>query len=162
MQDHRGSALGRLLKTSTKIEAHEFGAALLSFGFVFVLMTAYFMLRPVRDAMASDWSDVEVSTLWSMTFLFSLVAVTLYGAVISKVHFRWLVSGVYAFFAASFFVFYFGSTYATDAVLVDKSFYVWLSVFSLFHDFQGFFFGNFLGKPLGRGVAGGFAEGKAV
>lgn len=134
MQDHRGSsALGRLLKTSTKIETHEFGAALLSFGFVFVLMAAYFMLRPVRDAMASDWSDVEVSTLWSMTFVFSLIAVTIYGAVISRVRFRWLVPGVYAFFAASFFVFYFGSTHATDAVLVDKSFYVWLSVFSLFH-----------------------------
>ena len=134
MQEHRSSGtLGRLLKTSTKIEPHEFGTALLSYGFVFVLMAAYFMLRPVRDAMASDWSDVEVSKLWSMTFFFSLVAVTLYGAVISRVSFRWLVPGVYAFFAASFFVFYFGSTYATNAVLVDKSFYVWLSVFSLFH-----------------------------
>lgn len=134
MQDHRSSgALGRLLKTSTKIETHEFGAALLSFGFVFILMAAYFMLRPIRDAMASDWSDVEVSTLWSMTFFFSLIAVTLYGAVISRVRFRWLVPGVYAFFATSFFVFYFGSTYTTDTVVVDKSFYVWLSVFSLFH-----------------------------
>ena len=134
MQDNRDSgAFGRLLKTSTKIETREFGAALLSFGFVFILMAAYFMLRPVRDAMASDWSDVEVSTLWSMTFFLSLIAVTVYGAVISKVRFRWLVPGVYVFFAASFFVFYFGSTYATDTVLVDKSFYVWLSVFSLFH-----------------------------
>jgi AAA family ATP:ADP antiporter len=134
MADDRNSgAFGRLLKTSTKIEAHEFRAALLSFAFVFILMAAYFMLRPVRDAMASDWSDVEVSTLWSMTFVFSLIAVTVYGAVISSVRFQRLVPGVYAFFAASFFVFYVGSTYSTDTVLVDKVFYVWLSVFSLFH-----------------------------
>ena len=125
--------LGRLLKTTTKIEANEFGAAVLSFSFVFILMAAYFMLRPVRDAMASDWTDVEVSTLWSMTFVFSLIAVTIYGAVISAVRFRLLVPGVYAFFAASFFAFYAGSTAVADTLLVDKAFYVWLSVFSLFH-----------------------------
>ena len=125
--------LGRLLKTTTKIEANEFGAAVLSFSFVFILMAAYFMLRPVRDAMASDWTDVEVSTLWSLTFIFSLIAVTIYGAVISAVRFRLLVPGVYAFFAASFFAFYSGSTAVADTLLVDKAFYVWLSVFSLFH-----------------------------
>lgn len=131
--DRDSGAFGRLLKSSTKIETHEFGAALLSFSFVFILMAAYFILRPVRDAMASDWSDVEVSTLWSMTFVFSLIAVTAYGAVISAVRFQRLVPGVYAFFAASFFAFYAGSTFSTDATLVDKAFYVWLSVFSLFH-----------------------------
>ena len=131
--DRDSGAFGRLLKSSTKIETHEFGAALLSFSFVFILMAAYFILRPVRDAMASDWSDVEVSTLWSMTFVFSLIAVTAYGAVISAVRFQRLVPGVYAFFAASFFAFYAGSTFTTDATLVDKAFYVWLSVFSLFH-----------------------------
>ncbi len=124
--------IGRWINAATGIKPHEFMAALLSFAFVFILMAAYFILRPVRDAMASDWTDVEVSLLWSMTFFFSLVAVTLYGAVVSTVRFRSLVPGVYAFFAASFFVFYFGSGSA-DAVLVDKAFYVWLSVFSLFH-----------------------------
>jgi len=96
-------------------------------------MAAYFILRPVRDAMASDWTDVEVSWLWSMTFFFSLIAVTVYGAVISAVRFQSLVPGVYGFFAASFFTFYVGSSYVADLVLVDKAFYVWLSVFSLFH-----------------------------
>ena len=125
--------LRRLLKTTTKIEANEFSAALLSFAFVFTLMTAYFIMRPVRDAMASDWTDVEVSLLWSMTFFFSLIAVTVYGAAVSAVRFRLLVPGVYAFFAASFFAFYVGSSYVADSVVVDKAFYVWLSVFSLFH-----------------------------
>jgi AAA family ATP:ADP antiporter len=127
------SAPARWVRSATKIEANELTAALLSFLFVFILMAAYFILRPVRDAMASDWSDVEVSWLWSMTFFFSLVAVTAYGAVISVVSFQRLVPGVYAFFAASFFAFYAGSTTVADGVLVDKTFYVWLSVFSLFH-----------------------------
>jgi len=129
----RDNLLTRIVKAATKVEANELGATLLSFVFVFVLMTAYFIMRPVRDAMASDWSDAEVSLLWSMTFFFSLIAVSVYGAAISFVRFRLLVPGVYAFFALSFFVFYFGSTLIADPVLVDKSFYVWLSVFSLFH-----------------------------
>lgn len=126
------SAWRRWINAATKIEPHELNATLLSFVFVFILMAAYFILRPVRDAMASDWTDVEVSLLWSMTFVFSLVAVSVYGAVISVVRFELLVPGVYAFFAASFFAFYAGSS-ATDFAWVDKAFYVWLSVFSLFH-----------------------------
>lgn len=128
-----GNFLSRLISRATKIEANEMRATLLSFGFVLVLMTAYFILRPVRDGMTSDWSDVELSLLWSMTFFISLIAVSLYGAAISFVRFRLLVPGVYGFFAASFFLFYLGSTQIEDAVLVDKCFYVWLSVFSLFH-----------------------------
>ncbi|MCP4299727.1 MAG: MFS transporter [Gammaproteobacteria bacterium] len=127
------NAFQRIVRSATKIEPHELTATLLSFAFVFILMAAYFILRPVRDAMASDWTDVEVSWLWSMTFFFSLIAVTVYGGVISTVRFQSLVPGVYAFFATSFFAFYVGATYVVDAVLVDKAFYVWLSVFSLFH-----------------------------
>ena len=127
------NAFRRLVKTATKIEPNELTATLLSFAFVFTLMTAYFIMRPVRDAMASDWTDVEVSLLWSMTFFFSLIAVTVYGAIVSAVRFRLLVPGVYAFFAASFLAFYVGSSYVADSVVVDKAFYVWLSVFSLFH-----------------------------
>ena len=129
----RRNPLTRIIKATTKVEANELHATLLSFLFVFVLMTAYFIMRPVRDAMASDWSDAEVSLLWTMTFFLSLIAVSIYGAAISLVRFRLLVPGVYAFFALSFFVFYFGSTFIADPVFVDKGFYVWLSVFSLFH-----------------------------
>ncbi|MCH8866008.1 MAG: MFS transporter [Proteobacteria bacterium] len=129
----RRNPLTRIIKATTKVEANELHATLLSFLFVFVLMTAYFIMRPVRDAMASDWSDAEVSLLWTMTFFLSLIAVSIYGAAISLVRFRLLVPGVYGFFALSFFVFYFGSTFIADPVFVDKGFYVWLSVFSLFH-----------------------------
>jgi AAA family ATP:ADP antiporter len=129
----RRNALTRIIRAATKVEPNELTATLLSFFFVFVLMTAYFIMRPVRDAMASDWSDVEVSLLWTTTFFLSIIAVSVYGAAISFVRFRFLVPGVYGFFALSFFIFYSGSNFIVDPVLVDKGFYVWLSVFSLFH-----------------------------
>lgn len=123
----------RIVKAATKIEPNELRATILSFLFVFTLMAAYFILRPVRDALSSDWTDAELSWLWTSTFFFSVAAVSAYGAVISRVQFKNLVPGVYVFFSLSFFAFYFGSTFVKNPVYIDKSFYVWLSVFSLFH-----------------------------
>ena len=95
-------------------------------------MAAYYILRPVRDAMSSNWTDAELSTLFTATFVFSIAAVFLYGAAASRVKFRWLVPGVYGFFAISFVTFYFAVQMSSNGVLIDKAFYVWVSVFSLF------------------------------
>ena len=54
-----------------RLERHEIAPALLSFLFVFTLMASYYVLRPVRDAMASDWSDAELSWLWTLNFFIS-------------------------------------------------------------------------------------------
>jgi ATP:ADP antiporter, AAA family len=104
-----------------------------SFGLVMMLMAAYYMMRPVRDAMASDWSDAEVSWLWTFTFFFSAIAVSLYGAAVTRIRFAHLVPAVYGFFALSFALFYLGTLGQWDRTLLDKAFYVWVSVFSLFH-----------------------------
>lgn len=133
MNNKKSEPIERMLAAAMKVEAHEIRATVLSFLFVFTLMAAYFIMRPVRDAMASDWSRTETSFLWSLTFLFSLVAVVLYGFIISRVRFSRVVPGVYVFFAASFAAFYFASGSVADTTLIDKTFYVWLSVFSLFH-----------------------------
>lgn len=133
METKGDGPIRRIVRAATRIEPNELKAVLLSFAFVFILMAAYFILRPVRNAMASDWTDAELSQLWTGTFVFSLIAVSLYGGIIPRVKFRYLVPGVYVFFSLSFFAFYFGATVSDRPALVDKSFYVWLSVFSLFH-----------------------------
>jgi AAA family ATP:ADP antiporter len=134
MTDTRNdSAISRLVKAATKIEPNEMTATLLSFLFVFVLMTAYFILRPVRDALSSDWTDEQLSWLWTSTFVFSLIAVSIYGAVISRVRFRTIVPSVYTFFAVTFIGFYVAGSMLGDNDLVNRAYYVWLSVFSLYH-----------------------------
>jgi len=117
----------------SKIEASEAKAVLCSFLFVVVLMSAYYILRPVRDAMASDWTDAEVSWLWTLNFFISTAVVAVYGIAVSRFRFRLLVPAMYAIFALTFVVFYLLASTAADRTLVDKSFYVWVSVFSLFH-----------------------------
>ena len=117
----------------SKIKEREIKAVIFSFLFVVVLMTAYYILRPVRDAMASDWTDAEVSLLWTLNFFISAGIVALYGAAVSKFRFRLLVPTMYGIFALSFVIFYFLGSISEDRILIDKAFYVWVSVFSLFH-----------------------------
>jgi ATP:ADP antiporter, AAA family len=130
-QSARGP-FGGLLKAVSKIEPQEFKGTVASFLLVLILMAAYYVLRPVRDAMSSDWSDAEVSLLWTINFFFSFAVVALYGLCATKLSVRNLVPGVYGFFALTFVAFYAGAQFVDDAVLVDKAFYVWVSVFSLF------------------------------
>ena len=133
MPSHNGNVLARFLQRAANIEESEVKATSISFAFVFILMTAYYILRPVRDAMASDWTDAEVSFLWTLNFFISTGVVALYGIAVSNIKFQRLVPGVYAFFAVSFILFYLAVTAAQDQTLIDKAFYVWVSVFSLFH-----------------------------
>ena len=121
------------LKTASKIKEREVKAVVFSFLFVVVLMSAYYILRPVRDAMASDWTDAEVSWLWTLNFFISTVIVALYGIMVSKFRFRLLVPAMYGIFAGSFIIFYVLGSIYEDRILIDKAFYVWVSVFSLFH-----------------------------
>jgi AAA family ATP:ADP antiporter len=122
-----------MIRAATRIEPNELKATILSFIFVFILMASYFILRPVRNAMASDWTDVELTLLWIGTFVFSLVAVTVYGAIIPRVRVRQLVAGVYVFFTLTFFGFYLAALTVVDRGIVNAAYYVWVSVFSLFH-----------------------------
>ena len=125
--------INKFLKTASRIEEREIKAVIFSFLFVVVLMSAYYILRPVRDAMASDWADAEVSWLWTINFFISTAIVALYGLMVSKFRFRLLVPVMYGIFAGSFVIFYFLASISDDRTIIDKAFYVWVSVFSLFH-----------------------------
>jgi len=128
-----GSLLQRTLARACDIRPEETRTTLASFLLVLVLMGSYYILRPVRDAMASDWTDAEVSWLWTFTFIFSAIAVSLYGGAVTRIRVQRLVPSVYGFFATSFILFYLGTQGLADRTLLDKSFYVWISLFSLFH-----------------------------
>jgi AAA family ATP:ADP antiporter len=125
--------ISKFLKTASRIESHEVNATVSSFLFVVILMSAYYILRPVRDAMASDWTDAEVSWLWTLNFFISTAVVALYGFAVSRFRFQLLVPAMYGFFALTFVAFYVSSSGVVDRTLLDKAFYVWVSVFSLFH-----------------------------
>ena len=111
------------------IRSNEWSATVLSFLMIFILMASYYILRPVRDALASDWTDVEISTLWTLNFFVGLAAVVIYGSIVSRIKFKFLVPGIYGFFGLTFFSFYLLNQLGLDLNLVNKFFYIWVSFF---------------------------------
>jgi AAA family ATP:ADP antiporter len=161
----------KMRRAAMLIEANETRSVTMSFVTVFTVMAVYYILRPVRDSMASDWTDAEISQLWTIQFFLSLGLVMLYGFACSKIRFRLLVPAVYTFYSVTFVLFYFGSSFVTDRVLLDKCFYVWVSLFSLFHlsvfwSFMADTFNTEQSKRLfpfiGAGASAGAAAGAGV
>lgn len=149
------------------IKSHEVRATVSSFLFVFILMAAYYIMRPMRDAMASDWTDAEVSLLWTISFAASFAVVALYSFVISNFRFQRVLPSVYGFFALSFLCFYLYFHFFIDRVIVDKIFYVWVGVFSLFHvsvfwSFMSDIFSKAQAKRLFDTIAAGASAGAIV
>ncbi len=131
--DKKPGLLASFMRGLSQIEPNELKATFASFAFVFILMSSYYILKPVRDAMASDWSDAEVATLWTINFFLTFIVTFLYGAALSVARLKVVVPGVYAFFAITFIVFALGNGQFTNPTLIDKAFYVWVSLFALFH-----------------------------
>ncbi len=161
----------KTIQVITTMKPNEQKAAITSFFMVFILMAVYFILRPVRDAMASDWTDTEVSILWNIQFFLSIAIVGLYSYLITKIRFKWVVPLVYAGFALSFFAFYCLSPLFTNPTLLEKSFYLWVTAFSLlnlsvFWSFMSDTFNQEQSKRLfafiGAGASAGAIVGPAI
>lgn len=157
----------KIRRSATLIEANETRAVVLSFLFVFTVMGAYYILRAVRDSMASDWTDPEISLLWTIQFFLSAAVVAVYGFACARVRFRLLVPAVYIFYAVTFLAFTLGSSAVGNAVLVDKTFYIWVSLFSLFHlsvfwSFMADIFNQEQSKRLFAFIAAGASAGAAA
>ena len=68
----------------TQIKSEETKGAIVAFIFIFLLMASSMIVKPVRDALASDFTDTEIATLWTQTFIFSTIVVFIYN--LSLIH----------------------------------------------------------------------------
>ena len=75
------------------------GAAFLwSFFYFFSLLTAYFILRPIRDAMGIAGGTGSLAYLFSYTFFVMLAVMPVYGALVARFPRRKLIPYIYSFF----------------------------------------------------------------
>src|SRR5688572_22861929 len=121
------AAIAKLLRAKPGEER----AVGLAFGYFFMLMSAYYLLRPLRDAMASG--AVE-SLFWFYvgTFTVMLFLTPFFGALVSRVRKPLLLPITYAFFASNLAAFYVLFKLMPDSRLLAASFFVWLSAFNMF------------------------------
>lgn len=102
-------------------------AFLWSFLYFFLLLTAYYVLRPVRDALGSTQN---LQWLFSGTFIVMLLLQPIYGALVSRFPRRVFLPVVYAVFIACLGFFYWA--FHHDFVWRSAAFFIWVAVFNLF------------------------------
>lgn len=118
------------------IERDELVAVAWSFVYFFCIMSAYFMLRSVRETMAIISGVQNIPWLFTGTFVLMLLATPVFGRVASRYPRRTFLPWVYYFFVANILIFFVVFTYAQENNLsllwISRAFFVWLSVFNLF------------------------------
>ena len=126
----------RYLRRSFGIEAHELFAVAWSFVYFFCLLSAYYMLRSVREAMAIVGGTENIPWLFTGTFIATLLTTPVFGWIASRYRRRRFLPWVYYFFIANILAFFAAFTWLMEnnreIVWVSRSFFVWISVFNLF------------------------------
>ena len=128
--------LARLLARAVEVEGREIAALIVSFAYFFAVLTAYYIVRPLRDEMGMMLRQVEgpeaLHHLLVYVFVVMLAAVPLFGIAVQRTPTRWLVPAVYVFFISNLVAFWvvFGSGGQTPRMA--KAFFIWVSIFNLF------------------------------
>ena len=122
----------RLLSRLVRIAPDEVNATLLGFGWFACLLSGYYLLRPLRDAMGLAGGVEELRWLFTATFVTMLLLVPVFGALVSKLAPRRFVPLVYRFFALTLLGFSALMALNVESAWLGRSFFVWVSVFNLF------------------------------
>jgi AAA family ATP:ADP antiporter len=158
----RPTPLDRFLRLFTDVRPGESGTALLLLVNAFLILSAYSILKVVREAFITSAGGVNVRVVSSAgAAILLLGAVPLYGLIASRVPRRRLINLVTAFFALCLSGFY---LLRVLGVTVGIAFFIWLAMFSVMVVSQFWSFANDVytsdeGKRLFPLVAFGSASG---
>ncbi len=119
--------------------AGEGKALLWSCAYYFLVLTAYYILRPIRDEMGVAGGVENLAWLFTGTLAGMLLLHPLYTWIVARMTRRRFVALTYRFFIANLVIFYLllraagGDTPdPARAVWIGRAFFIWTSVFNLF------------------------------
>ena len=102
-----------------------------SFCFFALLLGAYYLIRPVRDALVAGIGSESIKYLSTGVLLISAAVAAVYAALVTVVPRRWFVPGLYVVFALKLAGFSVLFARFPDSRLVAEAFYLWVAVFNL-------------------------------
>ena len=119
----------------TGARPEEAGLVLLSACYFFFILSAYYVIRPIRDEMAVAGGVENIPWLFTATLLAMLVVHPVFGAIVSRWPRRRFVTVTYRFFMLNLVVYYVLLNVVPEgaaSVWTGRTFFVWISVFNLF------------------------------
>lgn len=130
--------IGRLLRRVVDVHDDEVSATLVSFAFFFCVLSGWFVMRPIRDAVAAASGVSKLPWLFAGTLAVTLLCNPLFSALVVRFPARKFIPITYQFFVANLAVFYilFRTVSRAEGSLNDlwvgRAFFVWTSMFSFF------------------------------
>ena len=110
--------------------------ALLAWAWLYVLavMSAYYVIRPIRDTMGIEGGVENLQWLFTGTLLAMLAINPAYSALVRVLPRQQFIAAAYLFFVANLGVFAWLMHHASgsELVWVGRAFFIWVSVFNLF------------------------------
>jgi len=114
------------------VRPHERRALVLAFLCNFMLLASYYLLRPVRDAMATVFGVGQLQNLFTGTLVLTLVCSPVFAWLTDTVKLSRLLPGVFGFLVVNLLAFYFWFDATPDSRWLAAVFYWWFSVVNLF------------------------------
>lgn len=108
---------------------------LLSALYFFFILSAYYVIRPIREEMAVAGGVENIPWLFTGTLTAMLLVHPIFAAVVSRWTRRRFVTLTYRFFMLNLLVYFVLLSVVTDgaaSVWIGRTFFVWISVFNLF------------------------------
>ena len=122
----------RLLSRIIVFERHELRPLWWSFTYFFCLLSAYYILRPVRDEMGIQAGAHQLPWLFGTVFVTMVAVVPCFGWIAGRLTIEKLLPTVYVFFALHLIGFFLALHGGVSLQRIAPVYFVWVSVFNVF------------------------------
>ena len=124
-----------VLRKIVDVRPNEIRALFLGFIFNFLILTGYYILRPIRDSIAAGNRLETLPWMFTATLIAMLIANALFAAIVARMSRRTFIPLAYGFFIFSLALFFvlMRSGSPEQQVWIGRALYVWVSVFNLFN-----------------------------
>lgn len=128
------AAESTLLRRLIDVRPGEVPALLWASLFYFCVLSAYYVIRPIRDAMGAESGVENLPWLFTGTLVAMALVNPPYAALVARLPRLQFITYTYRFFQANLLIFFavFATASAATQVWAGGVFFVWTSVFNLF------------------------------
>jgi len=129
-----GGPIVGLLRVLVDVRPGEAAALAWSWLYFFSILSAYYVIRPIRDEIGAAGGIENLPWLFTGTLIGMLVANPPFSALVARLAPVRFISWTYRFFMANLvlFLILLGTTTGPVNVWAGRAFYVWVSIFNLF------------------------------
>ena len=132
--DHASTFLLRLFRKAVDVRAEELRALALGFIDYFLILSSYYVIRPIRDDFGAAGGIENLPWMFTGTLVTMLLANALFSALVARFSRRRFIPIAYRFFILNLLIFLvlLAAVSKSNQIWVGRVFFVWTSVFNLF------------------------------